>query len=87
VYMGTGAPFTFKILKISKSHTFVSLKIMALKYIGRYLHEKYMQKSSVKNMLYFEKYKNDKFLIVNSCKAVVKYYISLSEICLFLYFS
>jgi hypothetical protein len=38
VHMGTGAFFTFKILlKISKSHIFMSLKIMALKYIGRYL--------------------------------------------------
>jgi hypothetical protein len=31
-----------------------------------------MQKTSIKNMLYFGKYKKDKFLIVNSSKVVVK---------------
>jgi hypothetical protein len=31
-----------------------------------------MQKSPVKNMLYFEEYKKDNFLIVNSSKEVVK---------------
>jgi hypothetical protein len=30
VHMGTSAPFTFKVLKISKSHTSMSLKFMIL---------------------------------------------------------
>jgi hypothetical protein len=45
MHMGTNALFTFRILKISKSHIFMSPKIMVLKYIGRYLQEKCMQKS------------------------------------------
>jgi hypothetical protein len=48
MHMGTSAPFTFKILKISKSHISMSPKIMALKYIGRYLQEECMQKSPIK---------------------------------------
>jgi hypothetical protein len=47
VHMGTSASFTFRILEISKSYISMSLKIMALKYIGKYLPEEYMQKSSV----------------------------------------
>jgi hypothetical protein len=70
--MGTSAPFTFRILNISKSHISMSSKIMALKYIGRYLQEKCIQKVSLKNTLYFGEYKKDKFLIVNSSKVVVK---------------
>jgi hypothetical protein len=45
---------------------------MALKYIGRYLQEEYMQKVPLKNMLYFGKYKKDKFFIVNNSKVEVK---------------
>jgi hypothetical protein len=45
---------------------------MALKYIGRYLQDEYMQKVPLKNTLYFGKYKKDKFLIVNISKVVVK---------------
>jgi hypothetical protein len=48
VYMGTSALFTFRILKNLKSHTFMSPKIMALKYIGIYLQEECMQKSLIK---------------------------------------
>jgi hypothetical protein len=70
--MGTSAPFNFRILKILKSHSSMSPKIMVLKYIGRYLQEKCMQKSPIKNTLYFGRYKKDKFLIVNSSKVVVK---------------
>jgi hypothetical protein len=51
--MGTSALFTFKILKNLKSHIFMSPKIMALKYIGRYLHEECMQKSPVKKYVIF----------------------------------
>jgi hypothetical protein len=69
--MGTNAPSTFRILKISKSHTSV-FKKFGLKYIDRYIQKKCMQKSPVKNMLYFERYKKDKFLIVNSVKIVVR---------------
>jgi hypothetical protein len=50
----------------------MSPKIMVLKYIGRYLKEKCMQKVPLKNTLYFGRYKKDKFLIVNSSKVVVK---------------
>jgi hypothetical protein len=39
---------TFRIFKISKFYTFISLKIIALKYIGRYLHDKYMPKFLLK---------------------------------------
>jgi hypothetical protein len=53
VHMGTNAPFTFRILKILKSHIFMSLKIMALKYIGRYLQEECMQKSPIKKYVVF----------------------------------
>jgi hypothetical protein len=70
--MGTSALLTFRILKILKSHNSMSPKIMMLKYIGRYLYEKCMQKSSIKNALYFAKYKKDKFLIVNSSIVVAK---------------
>jgi hypothetical protein len=71
--MDTSAPFTFKNLKISKSHTSMSPKIMMLKYIGRYLQEECMQKNvPLKNTLYFGEYKKDNFLIVNSSKVVVK---------------
>jgi hypothetical protein len=47
VHMGTSGPFTFRILKISKSHTFMSPKVMVLKYISRYLQEECMQKSLI----------------------------------------
>jgi hypothetical protein len=69
--MGTRALIIFRILKILKSHTSIFSKIMDLKYIGRYLQE-CIQKVPLKNTLYFEKYKKDKFLIVNSSKVVVK---------------
>jgi hypothetical protein len=42
MHMGTSVLFSFRILKISKSHTSMSLKIMMLKYIGRYLQEECM---------------------------------------------
>jgi hypothetical protein len=48
MYMGTSAPFTFRILKISKSHTSMSPKIMMLKYISRYLQEECIQKIPLK---------------------------------------
>jgi hypothetical protein len=51
--MDTSAPLSFRILKISKSHTFMSLKIMMLKYIGRYLQEECIQKSPVKKYVVF----------------------------------
>jgi hypothetical protein len=53
VHMGTSARFTFRILKILKSHAFMSLKIIALKYIGRYLHDECMQKNPVKKYVVF----------------------------------
>jgi hypothetical protein len=53
--MSTSAPFNFRILKILKSHSSMSPKIMALKYIGRYLQEKCMQKSPVKKYIVFWK--------------------------------
>jgi hypothetical protein len=59
-------------LKILKFYIFMSSKIIALKHIGRYLQEECMQKSPVKNMLYFGKYKKDKFLIESSSKVAVK---------------
>jgi hypothetical protein len=80
--MGTSTLLTFRILKILKSHTSMSLKIMTLKYIGRYLQDECMQKSPVKNNLYFAKYKIDKFLIVNSSKII---YLFVSNL-YFLYF-
>jgi hypothetical protein len=40
VHMGTSVPFTFRILKVLKLYIYVSPKIMALKYIGRYLQKK-----------------------------------------------
>jgi hypothetical protein len=49
VHMDTSAP----LWKISKSHTSISLKIMMLKYIGRYLQEECMQKSPVKKYIVF----------------------------------
>jgi hypothetical protein len=61
MHTGTSAPSTFRILKISKSHTSMFLKIMALTYIGRYLQEECMQKNPTKNMLYFGEYKNRNF--------------------------
>jgi hypothetical protein len=51
--MGTNALFTFRILKILKSHIFMSLKIITLKYIGRYLQEECMQKSPIKKYVVF----------------------------------
>jgi hypothetical protein len=51
--MGSSAPLSFRILKISKSHTSMSLKIMMLKYIGRYLQEECMQKSPGKKYVVF----------------------------------
>jgi hypothetical protein len=53
VHMGTSAPFNFKILKNLKSHSSMSPKIMTLKYIGRYLQEKCMQKSPIKKYIVF----------------------------------
>jgi hypothetical protein len=53
-----------------------------LKYIGRYLQEECMQKSLIKNTLYFENYKKDKLLIVNSSKIIYLFVRNLS----FLYF-
>jgi hypothetical protein len=70
--MGTSASISFRILKISKSHTSMSLKIMMLKYIGRYLQEKCRQKSPVKKYIVFWELQKDKFLIANSSKVVVK---------------
>jgi hypothetical protein len=61
VHMGTNTPFTFRILQILKFHTFMSLKIMALKYIGRYLQEECMQKNPVKNTLHFRNIKKTNF--------------------------
>jgi hypothetical protein len=82
--MGTGAPFTFRILKISKSHAFMSPKIIALKYIGRYFYMMSVCKRvPLKNTLYFRKYKEDKFLIVNSSSKIIYLFVrNLS----FLYF-
>jgi hypothetical protein len=53
VHMGTSAPFTFRILKISKYHISMSPKIMALKYMGRYLQEECMQKNPIKKYFVF----------------------------------
>jgi hypothetical protein len=47
VHIGIGASFTFRILKILKSHIFMSPKIIALKYIGKYLEKECMQRSLV----------------------------------------
>jgi hypothetical protein len=50
------------------------------------MHEEHTQKSSVKNTLYFRKYKKDKFLIKRYIILLLLYYYSLSEICLFYIF-
>jgi hypothetical protein len=66
--MGTSAPFTFIILKIS--HFYVS-KNYNVKHIDRYIQEECMKKKGpIENTLYFGKYKKDKFLIVNISKVV-----------------
>jgi hypothetical protein len=40
--------------------------------IDRYIQYRCMYKVSLKNMLYFGKYKKDKFLTVNGTKIVLK---------------
>jgi hypothetical protein len=71
VYIGTSALFTFRILKILKSHISISLKKYGIKYIDRYIFEERTQKVPLKNTLYFGKYKKDKSLIVNNSKIVL----------------
>jgi hypothetical protein len=72
VHMSTSAPFTFRIWNFLKSHTFIFAKIMALNiYIDMYKRS-VREKVPLKNTLYLERYKIDKFLIVNSSKVVVK---------------
>jgi hypothetical protein len=51
--MGISAPITFRNLKILKSYISMSLKIIAFKYIGRYLQEGCMQKSAIKKHVVF----------------------------------
>jgi hypothetical protein len=53
VHMGTSTLFIFRILKISKFYISMYSKIMALKYIGRFLQEECMQKSPVKKYIVF----------------------------------
>jgi hypothetical protein len=51
--MGTSALFTFRILKILKSHISISPKKYGIKYIDRYIREERTQKSSVKKYAVF----------------------------------
>jgi hypothetical protein len=55
-----------------KSYFFYVSKNYEDKYIDRYIHGECMQKSIVKNTLYFGKYKKDKFLRANSSKIIVQ---------------
>jgi hypothetical protein len=61
VHMGTSAPFTFRFLKNLKLKTSMFLNY-GVKYIDRYVQEKFTQKIPVKNTLNFERYKINKFL-------------------------
>jgi hypothetical protein len=51
--MGTSDLSTFRFLKISKPNISVVQKVMALKYIERYIHEEHPQKSPVKKYFVF----------------------------------
>jgi hypothetical protein len=72
VHMSTSAPFNFRILNFLKSHIFMSLKIMVLNILIDMYNRSVCEKIPLKNTLYFERYKNDKILILNSSKVVVK---------------
>jgi hypothetical protein len=65
--MDTNVLFTFRFLKILKSHVSKFQK-NDIKYIDRHIRVRCMQKSPVKNTLYFEQYKKDKFMTVNGSK-------------------
>jgi hypothetical protein len=60
VHMDTSATFIIRILKILKFHIFMSPKFLAL---NNYIHEECNEKSPLKNMLNFGKYKKDIFCI------------------------
>jgi hypothetical protein len=60
----------FSNFKISHFYVF---KKLSIKYIDRYIYKRSVcKKVSFKNILYFERYKKDKFLIVKSIKIVVR---------------
>jgi hypothetical protein len=71
VHMGTSAPSIFRILKILKSDTFMSSKIMRLNILIDIYKTNVCKKVLLKNTLYFGKYKKDKFLKANSSKIIV----------------
>jgi hypothetical protein len=60
--MDTSDPFTFNFYFFKKISYFYVSKNYDVKYIERYLQEERTQKISIKNTLYFWKYKKDKFL-------------------------
>jgi hypothetical protein len=61
VHMGTNAPSTFRILKILKSYTSLSLKNLALNTEIDIFRRSVCKKVPLKNILYFGRYKKTNF--------------------------
>jgi hypothetical protein len=70
--MDTSALLTFKFLKFLKSHVSKSQKIMMLNILIGIYGCGVCKKVPLKNTLYFEQYKKDKFLTVNGSKLVLQ---------------